>query len=72
MKFYKYPLKQFAIGNIDMGRRDIWLTFDERITDIILGMDILKQMMILNSYNRRIYFRKDAENYQRHFMLAMA
>ena len=44
----------------------------DRVTDIILGMDILKQMMIiLNPYNRRIYFCKDAEDYQRHFMLAM-
>ena len=72
VRFYRYLLKQFAVGNIDMGVRDIWLTFDERVTDIILGMDILKQMMIiLNPYNRRIYFCKDAEDYQRHFMLAM-
>ena len=26
VKFYKYPLKQFTIGNIDMGQQDIWIT----------------------------------------------
>ena len=73
VRFYRYSLKQFTVGNIDMGVRDIWITFDERVTDIILGMDILKQMIIvLNSYNRMIYFCKDAEDYRKHFVLAMA
>ena len=36
VKFYKYPLKQFTVGNIDMEEQNIWLTFDERVTDIIL------------------------------------
>lgn len=42
VNFYRYPLRQFTIGNIDMGRQDIWITFDERVTDIVIGLDILK------------------------------
>lgn len=34
VKFYRYPLKQFTVGNIDMEKQCIWLTFDERVTDI--------------------------------------
>ena len=40
VRFYKYALKQFTIGNIDLGEQSIWITFDQRVTDIILGMDI--------------------------------
>ncbi|MDE7477274.1 MAG: retropepsin-like domain-containing protein [Lachnospiraceae bacterium] len=70
VKFYRYPLKQFTIGNINMGEQDIWITFDKRVTDIILGMDILKQIiMITNPYNQKIYFCKDAEDYEQCFQL---
>ena len=70
VKFYKYPLKQFTIGNIDMGKQDIWITFDERVTDVVLGMDILKQiMLIINPYTQKIYFCKDADDYERNFQL---
>ena len=70
MKFYKYYVKQFTIGSIDLGSQEIWITFDERITDVILGMDILRQViMILNSYNQQIYFCKDAEDYNQNFVL---
>ncbi len=68
--FYKCNLKQFTIGNIDMGKQDIWITFDKRVTDTVLGMDILKQvMMITNPYNQKIYFCKDAEDYNKNFCL---
>lgn len=71
VRFYKYHLKQFTIGNIDMGEQDIWITFDERITDIILGMDILKQIiMITNPYDQKIYFCRDQEDYKDNFELA--
>ncbi|MCM1154119.1 MAG: retropepsin-like domain-containing protein [Ruminococcus flavefaciens] len=64
LKFYKFQLTQFTIGNIDMGMQDIWITFDKRITDIILGMDILKQIvMIMNPYNQTICFCKDVDDY---------
>ena len=62
---------QFTIGNIDMGEQDIWITFDERITDIILGMDILKQIiMITNPYDQKIYFCREREDYADNFELA--
>jgi len=70
LKFYRLPLRQFTVGNIDLGEQDIWITFDEKITDIILGMDILKQIvMITNPYNQRIYFCKDADDYEKNFQL---
>jgi len=68
LKFYRLPLRQFTIGNIDMGQQNIWITFDERITDIILGMDILKQIiMITNPYNQQVYFCKDSDEYNSKF-----
>lgn len=70
VKFYKCTLKQFTIGNIDMDEQDIWLTFDQRVTDTVLGMDILKQIiMITNPYNRQVYFCKDKEDYSINFEL---
>lgn len=70
VRFYKHHLQQFTIGNIDMGEQDIWITFDKRVTDIILGMDILKQViMITNPYDQKIYFCKDAEDYRQNFQL---
>ena len=70
VKYYKYHLKQFTIGHIDMSEQDIWITFDERVTDIILGMDILKQViMITNPYNQKIYFCRDFEDYEQNFQL---
>jgi len=70
VKFLKCRLKQFTIGNIDMGEQDIWITFDERVTDVVLGMDILKQViMTINSYDQKIYFCKDSEDYAQNFRL---
>ena len=55
LKFYKYHLNQFTVGNVDMGEQDIWIIFDDRITDIILGMDIPKQIiMVVNPYHQKI------------------
>ncbi|MCM1183200.1 MAG: aspartyl protease family protein [Roseburia sp.] len=68
VKLYKYRLKQFTIGNIDMGEQDIWVTFDRRVTDTVLGMDILQQLIfIANPYDKRIYFCEDVGDYERHF-----
>ena len=41
VRFYQYCVKQFTIGNIDLGKRNIWVTFDQRVKDNVLGMDIL-------------------------------
>ena len=70
VKFYQYRLKQFTIGNIDMGIQDIWITFDERVTDTVLGMDMLQKIIFTaNPYNKKIYFCKDVEDYEQNFQL---
>lgn len=73
VKFYKLHLKQFTIGNIDLGRQDIWITFDERVTDTVLGMDILQQVIFTaNPYNKKLYFCKDHDDYNSNFELLTA
>lgn len=53
-----------------MDEQDIWITFDKRVTDTILGMDILKQViMITNSYEQKVYFCKDTDDYRQNFQL---
>ena len=70
VKFYKFRLKQFTIGNIDMGEQDVWITFDKRVTDTVLGMDILQQVIFTaNPYNKRMYFCKDISDYNDNFEL---
>ena len=64
VKLYKYRLKQFTIGNINMGEQDIWITFDKRVTDTVLGMDILKQItFIADSFKKEIHFCKNCDDY---------
>ena len=48
MKFYECDLAQFTIGTVDFGKQKIWITFDERIADSLLGMDILSQAVFAN------------------------
>ena len=48
MKFYECRLAQFTIGTVDLKDQSIWITFDPRIADSLLGMDILKQVLFLN------------------------
>ena len=62
IKFYKYRAKQFTVGNINMGIRDIWITFDDLATDDVLGMDIMKDVTFLgNSNSRELLFFDDSE-----------
>lgn len=73
VKFYKCSLKQFTIGNIDMGEQHIWITFDKRVTDTVLGMDILQQVIFTaNPYDKKIYFCKDKDDYNTNFELLTA
>ena len=70
VRFYKLHLNQFTIGNIDMGEQDLWVTFDKRVTDSILGMDILQQVIFTaNPYDKKIYFCKDSDDYNANFKL---
>lgn len=63
VKFYEYPLRQFTIGNIDMGACNIWITFDKRVADRVLGLDILKDVIFLNRPNleEMIFFKNEAD-----------
>lgn len=73
VKFYKMHLKQFTIGNLDLGEQCIWITFDKRVTDSVLGMDILQQVIFTaNPYNKKIYFCKDIDDYNNNFELLTA
>lgn len=68
VKFYRCSLKQFTIGNINLGRQDLWITFDDRVTDTVLGMDILQQIIFAsNPYKKKLYFFKDCIDYSDHF-----
>ena len=70
VRFYRYRLKQITIGTINMDAQFIWITFDKRVTDIVLGMDLLKKdIMITNPYNKKVYFCKDAEDFNQNFCL---
>ena len=48
-RFYKCELTQFTIGTVDCGAQNIWITFDPRIADCLLGMDILHRTCFLNN-----------------------
>lgn len=48
IKFYKYHIPLFMLGeDISLRERDIWITFDNRLTDYVLGMDILENVSYL-------------------------
>lgn len=61
--FYKYKLKQLTIGNIDLGEQCIWITFDNRVSDFVLGLDLLKQTTYfsLAKSNCLSFFQDSAE-----------
>lgn len=70
LKFYKLSLRQFTTGNMDLGKQNIWITFDERVTDNMLGMDIPKKVIFTaNPFNQKIYFCKDRDDYNNNFEL---
>ena len=53
-----------------MGEQDLWVTFDKRVTDSILEMDILQQVIFTaNPYDKKIYFYKDSDDYNANFKL---
>ena len=73
VKFYKVSLSQFTIGNINLNKQNIWVTFDKRVRETVLGMDILQQVIFtVNPYNKKIYFCKDSDDYNNNFELLTA
>ncbi|MCM1282676.1 MAG: hypothetical protein NC180_03335 [Muribaculaceae bacterium] len=45
--YYKCVVTLFCVNNINMGNRDIWVTFDKRVNAAVLGFDILKDISFL-------------------------
>lgn len=43
-RVYKYTVKQFTVGNIDLGTQTIGVYFDNRVSDNVIGMDILSKL----------------------------
>ena len=43
-KFYRFNVDRLALGNVDLGTQDIWITFDENVTTNVIGYDILSQV----------------------------
>ena len=67
IKFYKYHAKQFTIGTVDSGERDIWITFDKMATLDLLGIDILQDIAYFhNPQKKELYFYQDLEEMQNH------
>lgn len=64
VRFYKYHLRQYTIGTIDLGSQDVWITFDKRVKNNLVGMDILKQLYFVHEpENKRIVLFKDKYEY---------
>lgn len=54
IKYYKYLVKQFTIGTIDLGSKYIWVTFDDRSRGNLLGMDIMKDVPFLHDNENKV------------------
>lgn len=52
IKVYKYNAAQFTIGSVNLGSKDIWITFDERVSDDVLGMDNLSTVNFLQDASK--------------------
>ena len=62
VRFYRYDVDQFTIGTVDLGSQTVWVTFDERINDNVLGMDILRKVTYLQLEDTgTLYFFKDKD-----------
>lgn len=63
IKCYKKHIDQFYLGNILIPGVDIWITFDKRITDSVVGVDILSRVNILGiaNSNEVLFFKEVAD-----------
>ena len=48
---YKYTVPQYTIGNIDLGCSDIWVTFNEQVSDNVVGMDHISKVCFFQDAN---------------------
>jgi len=57
---YRMPVRDFYLGNIHITGVDVWVAFDARITDSVVGMDILSRVTRLGiAYSGKEIFFKD-------------
>ena len=63
IKGYKMHINDFYLGNIHITGVDVYVTFDERVTDNIVGMDVLSRVTRLGiEYsNQEIFFKNTQE-----------
>lgn len=68
MKFYPYHVRQFTIGTVDLGERDIWVTFDDMATNDLLGLDILKDISLHQNQKTKemCFYDVDKESFGSH------
>lgn len=66
-KHYKYHLNKFQIGDINLGERDIWVTFDKNVNENLLGLDILQYITFVQiaGTGKFVFFKdmKELQNY---------
>lgn len=54
---YLYRLDQFYVGTIPLGSQNIWITFDQRVNNNLLGLDLLKQVSFVQlGHTDELYF----------------
>lgn len=62
VKYYQLKVKDFFLGNIHLTGADIWITFDDRVTDSVVGMDILSRVPYYYSpSDEKVHFFKNEE-----------
>lgn len=63
VKYYKLHVGDFYLGNIHITGVDIWVTFDNRITDNVVGYDILRRVTRLGieNSNMELFFKDTSE-----------
>lgn len=63
VKYYKLHVRDFYLGNIHIAGVDIWVTFDDRITDSVVGYDVLRRVTRLGieNSNTELFFKDTSE-----------
>ncbi len=62
IEYYKMYVKDFYFGNILITGVDVWVTFDDRVTDNVIGMDVLYRLNRLSvAYSNKELFFKDTQ-----------
>lgn len=68
VKHYELAVDNFYVGNLNMGRRRLFVTFDERVNTNLLGMDILADLTMLQAANTgRLHISDNICELFRHF-----